>query len=147
MFVFSKQPVSNTTPALAPFVPAIGDWVKVFLPRLAVEHEGIVIQVERMYGGFQAAVAHNMKGKGVVQSYWLDFSEGQAVRLHRRAESPMHVHQILQRVYRNLGAGYSLVNQNCQHFASFAFTGKAESPGTKAVGGLAVVAIIAALFG
>jgi hypothetical protein len=109
MFV-SQQPLASPAPAPATFVPAVGDWVKVFLPRLGVEHEGIVINVARMYGGFQAAVAHNMKGKGVVQSYWLDFSEGQPVRLHRRAESPMQVNQILQRVYGSLGARYSLVN-------------------------------------
>lgn len=146
MFAFQQQ-VSNTVPAPATFVPEIGDWVKVFLPRLGVQHEGIVVQVARMYGGFQAVVAHNMKDKGVVQSYWLDFSEGQPVSLHRRAESPMQVRQILQRVYGNLGARYSLMNQNCQHFASFAFTGKAESPSVKAVGGISLLAALAILFG
>lgn len=146
MFAFQQQ-FTHPAPVPASFVPAVGDWVKVFLPRLAVEHEGIVVNVAHMYGGFQAAVAHNMKGKGVVQSYWLDFSEGQPVRLHKRAESPLHVHQVLQRVYRNLGAPYSLVNQNCQHFASLAFTGKAESPSVKAVGGLGVLAAFAILFG
>jgi hypothetical protein len=146
MFV-SQQPLTSLTPAPATFVPAVGDWVKVFLPRLGVEHEGIVVNVALMYGGFQAAVAHNSKGKGVVQTHWLEFSEGQAVLLHRRAESPLQVQQILQRVYPNLGKPYFLVGQNCQHFASFAFTGKAESPATRAVGGLAAVAMIAALFG
>jgi hypothetical protein len=146
MFV-SRQPLTSTAPAPATFVPAVGDWVKVFLPRLGVEHEGIVVNVALMYGGFQAAVAHNSKGKGVVQSLWLDFSEGQPVTLHRRATSQMHVHEILQRVYANLGQPYLLLAQNCQHFASLAFTGKAESPATKTVGGLALMAIIAALFG
>ncbi len=134
-------------PVPATFVPAVGDWVKVFLPRLKVDHEGIVVNVARMYGGFQAAVAHNAKGKGVIQSSWLEFSEGQSVVLHRRATSQMHVHQILQRVYANLGKPYLLLGQNCQHFASFAFTGKAESPATRTVGGLALLAVIAALFG
>lgn len=147
MFVARQQPASNTVPAPASFLPEVGDWVKVYLPRLGVEHEGIVVQVARMYGGFQAAVAHNMKGRGVVQSYWLDFSEGQSVRLHNRAASQMHVNQILQRVYRNLGAKYSLLNQNCQHFASFAFTGKPESPSVKTVGGLGILAALAILFG
>jgi Lecithin retinol acyltransferase len=146
MFAFEQQ-FSHPAPAPATFVPAVGDWVKVFLPRLGVEHEGIVVNVARMYGGFQAAVAHNMKGRGVVQTYWHEFSEYQTVHLHRRAESPLHVQQILQRVYANLGKPYLLLGQNCQHFASFAFTGKAESPATRTVGGLAVVAIIAALFG
>jgi|SRR5882672_5633932 len=90
---------------------------------------------------------HNSKGKGVVQTYWQEFSEGQLVLLHRRAESQLHVQQIWQRVYANLGKPYLLLGQNCQHFASFAFTGKAESPAARTVGGLAVVAIIAALFG
>lgn len=143
----SQRPSASPVPAPSSFVPAVGDWVKVFLPRLGVWHEGIVVNVALMYGGFQAAVAHNSKGKGVVQSSWLDFSEGQPVTLHRRAASRMHVHQILQRVYKNLGQPYLLLAQNCQHFASLAFTGKAESPATKAVGGLAVVAVLAALFG
>ena len=146
MFV-SQQPLSSPTPAPATFVPAVGDWVKVFLPRLGVEHEGIVVQVAGMYGGFQAAVAHNSKGKGVVQTYWHEFSEYQPVHLHRRAESLLHVQQILQRVYANLGKPYLLVGQNCQHFASFAFTGKAESPSMKVVGGLGVLAAFAILFG
>lgn len=143
----SQRPSASSMPAPSSFVPAVGDWVKVFLPRLGVWHEGIVVNVALMYGGFQAAVAHNSKGRGVVQSSWLDFSEGQPVILHRRATSQMHVHEILQRVYANLGQPYLLLAQNCQHFASLAFTGKAESPATKAVGGLAVVAVLAALFG
>jgi hypothetical protein len=146
MFVF-QQYVTSPAPAPATFVPAVGDWVKVFLPRLGVWHEGIVVNVALVFGGFQAAVAHNMKGKGVVQSSWQEFSEGQPVVFHRRAASHMHVREILQRVYANLGKPYLLVGQNCQHFASFAFTGKAESPASRTVGGLAVVAIIAALFG
>jgi hypothetical protein len=128
-------------------MPVVGDWVKVFLPRLGVWHEGIVVSVAFVFGGFQAVVAHNSKGKGVVQSYWAHFSEGQPVILHRRATSQMHGQQILQRVYANLGQPYLLLAQNCQHFASLAFTGKAESPATRAVGGVALVAIIAALFG
>jgi hypothetical protein len=43
-------------------VPVAGDWVKVYLPRLGVEYEGIVVQVGLMYGGFQAAVANNIIG-------------------------------------------------------------------------------------
>lgn len=143
----SQQQSANQAPAPASFMPAVGDWVKVFLPRLGVWHEGIVTEVARMFGGFQAVVAHNMKGKGVVQSCWQDFSEGQTVVLHRRATSHMHVQQILQRVYANLGQPYFLIAQNCQHFASLVFTGKAESPSVKVVGGLAVVAAIVALFG
>jgi hypothetical protein len=146
MFV-SQQPLTSAGPAPATFLPVVGDWVKVFLPRLGVEHEGIVVNVALMYRGFQAAVAHNMKGKGVVQTYWLDFSEGHPVVLHRRATSQAHAQEILQRVYANLGRPYLLLGQNCQHFASFAFTGKAESPSVKSVGGLAVLAAIAALFG
>jgi hypothetical protein len=47
MFV-SQQPLASPAPAPATFVPAVGDWVKVFLPRLGVEHEGIVINVARI---------------------------------------------------------------------------------------------------
>lgn len=146
MFVQKQQSVPALTPAT--FTPFVGDWVKVFLPRLGVWHEGIVVQVALFLGGqFQAVIAHNMKGKGVIQSSWLNFSENQPVHLHRRAVSQQHVQEILQRAYSSLNASYVLLTQNCQHFASFAFTGKAESPAVRAVGGIGVVAALIALFG
>lgn len=146
MFVQKQQAVPALTPAT--FTPRVGDWVKVFLPRLGVWHEGIAVQVALCFGNqFQAVIAHNMKGKGVIQSSWLDFSENQPVQLYRRAASHQHVQQILQRAYSSLNAPYFLLTQNCQHFASFAFTGNAESPAVRAVGGAGAVALLFALFG
>jgi hypothetical protein len=146
MFIFRHQ-VPTPAPTPVSFMPAVGDWVKVFLPHLGVTHEGIVTNVVPAFGGFQASVIHNMKGRGVVHTSWQDFSEGQRVVLYKRAESLSHVQQILRRAYANLGAPYFFFKQNCQHYASFAFTGSAESPGVNAVGGLTLVAILAALFG
>jgi len=44
-----------------------------------------------------------------------------------------------------MGKPYHLFNQNCEHFASFAFAGKAESTSVKAVGALALVGIVVGL--
>jgi hypothetical protein len=110
--------------AQSTFFPAVGDWVKVYLPRLGVWHHGIVQSVFLS----QVVVAHNRKGIGVITSYWNDFSEGQTVYLQRRASSNQHVWEILARVQSNMGKKYSLFAQNCEHFASLVFTGKAESP-------------------
>jgi Lecithin retinol acyltransferase len=146
MFVQQQQRVPTLAPAT--FTPCAGDWVKVFLPRLGIWHEGIVVDVARFYGGqFQATITHSMKGKGVIQSSWLHFSENQPVHHHRRATSHQHVQEILQRAYSSLNAPYFLLTQNCQHFASFAFTGKAESPAVRVAGGAGLVAVLLALFG
>ena len=129
------------------FMPAVGDWVKVYLPRLGVWHHGIVESVQYFgWNAFQAIVAHNMKGVGITKSYWNDFAEGQAVLLHRRADSQAHIQEILTRINRNIGKPYYLFAQNCEHFASLVFTGKAESPTVKGWGVLAgCVALIALL--
>ena len=121
------------------FLPAVGDWVKVFLPQLGVWHHGVVVSFS--WNG--PMVAHNRKGVGTMTSDWNDFSEGQTVHLHKRAESGAHVHEILARVNANLNKSYSLFAQNCEHFASFVFTGKAEST---TVQGWALVAACVALF-
>ena len=88
-------------------------------------------------------VAHNRKGVGTMTSDWNDFSEGEIVHLHKRAESPAHVQEILKRTNANLNKSYHLFAQNCEHFASFVFTGKAEST---TVQGWALVAACVALF-
>jgi hypothetical protein len=121
------------------FIPTVGDWVKVFLPRLGVWHHGVVVNVS--WNG--PVVAHNRKGVGTITSYWNDFSEGQTVHLHKRAESALHVHEIVARTNANLNKPYRLFAQNCEHFASFVFTGTAEST---TVQGWALVAACVALF-
>lgn len=54
----------------------------------------------------------------------------------------------MARAEANIGKPYALFAQNCEHFASFAFTGKAESTtvatlGWMVAGALAVAALTA----
>jgi hypothetical protein len=147
---------------------ALGDWVKVYVPRLGVWHHGIVRtiypvcdcsgleEIEASYYerglitdaastflGFAVEIAHNMKATGVTVSDWDDFADGNQVHLHRHA-SIEHVQEILARVEVNIGKPYHVFNQNCEHFASYAYTGRAESKSVQVVGwSVAIVAGIA----
>jgi triosephosphate isomerase len=49
---------------------------------------------------------------------------------------------VVARAEANIGKPYYLFAQNCEHFASFAFTGKADSETVKTVG-LMVAGILA----
>jgi hypothetical protein len=123
----------------------LGDWVKVFVPRLGVWHHGIVRGLPYLTTGlFVADIAHNMKLTGITMTDLTRFAEGQPVILHRRP-LPAQVAGILARVDSSMGKPYHLFNQNCEHFASFAFAGKAESTSVKAVGALALVGIVVGL--
>jgi hypothetical protein len=119
-----------------------GDWLRVPVPRLGVSHHGIVRQVTYLTAGlFTVEVAHNMKLTGVTITDLIQFADGQPVFLHRRP-LPFQVPEILERVGANMGRPYHLFAQNCEHFASFAFTGDAESTSVKTVGALTVAGII-----
>jgi hypothetical protein len=85
-----------------------------------------------------------MKATGITTTELFDFSDGQPVFLHRRP-FPNDVPGILARVDKSISKPYNLLGQNCEHFASFAFTGKAESTSVKAVGALALVGILVSL--
>jgi hypothetical protein len=123
----------------------LGDWVRVFVPRKGVWHYGIVRSIYWAGNGFAVEIANNMIGRGVIASDWYEFADGQTVELHRRAASPIHVQGILARIESNLGKPYNLFAQNCEHFASFAFNGKAESKSVAAIGVVALAAIIVVL--
>jgi hypothetical protein len=119
-----------------------GDWVRVFVPRLGVWHHGIVRRVSHLTGAlFVVEIAHNMKPKGVTATDLIEFGDGQPVLLHRRP-LPFQVPEILARVDANVGRPYHLFAQNCEHFASFAFMGKAESTSVKTAGALTMAGII-----
>ena len=127
---------------------ALGDWVKVFVPKLGVWHHGNVRHIYPVAGGLAVDIAHNLKESGVTVSDWYDFADGNVVMLERHAYSAEHVAEIVARVDVNIGKPYHLFAQNCEHFASFAFTGKAESKSLQVLGGFAVAGILAAwLFG
>lgn len=126
-----------------------GDWVKVYVPRLGVWHHGIVRSVYNAGPtGIGVGIAHNRKVFGVAATDRQEFCDGNPIVLHARAVSPAHVMGILMRVDANLGKPYHLFSQNCEHFASFAFTGKAQSESLQKAVGLAVaVGLASALFG
>jgi len=126
---------------------AVGDWVKVFVPRLSVWHHGIVQQIFPADSGFPVQIAHNMKATGVTVSGWDAFADGGSILLERHATSDAHAREIIGRVNENIGKPYNLFGQNCEHFASFAFNGKAESKSVQAVGAVAIGILAIWLFG
>jgi hypothetical protein len=83
-----------------------------------------------------------MKLTGITVTDLIEFAAGQPVFLHRRP-LPYQIPEILARVDANMGRPYHLFAQNCEHFASFAFTGKAESMSIKTAGALTLAGIIA----
>jgi hypothetical protein len=119
-----------------------GDWVKVFSSRFGVWHHGIVRRFLLVPGGIGVEIIHNTKGDNVDVVDWYDFAAGNPVLLHRRPNSPAHVAAVVARAEANIGKTYYLFAQNCEHFASFAFTGQAESETVKAAG-LMVVGVLA----
>jgi hypothetical protein len=121
---------------------ALGDWVRVFLPRKGVWHHGIVRQIYWAGNGFAVEIANNAKGFGITASDWYQFADGQNVLLHRRASTAAQVAEILARVENSLGKPYHLFAHNCEHFASFAFSGKAESHTVRTVGLVAALAAV-----
>jgi hypothetical protein len=122
-----------------------GDWLRVYVPSLGIWHHGIVRGLPYLTAGlFVADIAHNMKLTGITKTDLTRYAEGQPVFLYRRPFEAQ-VAGIFARVDRSMGKPYHLFNQNCEHFASFAFTGKAESTSVKAVGALVLVGVVAGL--
>ena len=76
---------------------------------------------------------------------WYDFAAGDPVLLHRRPEAAAHAAAVVARAEANIGKPYYLFAQNCEHFASFAFTGQAKSETVKAVGWMALGVLAVAL--
>lgn len=148
---------------------ALGDWVKVYVPGRGVWHHGIVgkiylacddsglEEIEASYERgliadpafnpvrFAVEIAHNMKATGVTVSNWDDFADGNQIFLRRKASSEQHVQEILARVEANIRKPYNLLGQNCEHFASYAFTGQAESKSIQALGAIAGLAVVAGI--
>jgi hypothetical protein len=145
-YLSNFEPFSRMRP-LPTMPPAKGDWLQRFIPGSLFGHDGIVTEVFSVEGGyFTGRIAHSMPGVGVEETDDFAFSKGGIMLLKGRAESPAQVQAIMQRVEQSLGHPYYLIEANCQHFASYAFTGKAESESVNAVAGLATVAAAVALF-
>jgi hypothetical protein len=122
-----------------------GDWVQVFSTRFGVWHHGIVRRLFFGPGGIAVEIIHNTKGGNVTVVAWHEFAAGNPVLLHRRPESA-YAADVVVRAEANIGKPYYLFAQNCEHFALFAFTGRAESETVKAMGWMvAGVLAVAAL--
>lgn len=111
-----------------------GDWVRVYSSRFGVWHHGIIRRLMLVPVGIAVEIVHNTKGGNVAVVDWYEFAAGNLVLLHRRPESAAHAAAVVARAEANIGKPYYLFAQNCEHFASFAFTGQAESETVKAVG-------------
>jgi len=124
-----------------------GDWVRVMSSRYGVWHHGIVRCLMLVPGGIAVEIIHNTKGGGVAAVDWHKFAEGNGVFLHRRPESSAHATSVIARAEASIGISYALFARNCEHFASFAYTGQAESESMRTVGlitvGLMAVAVLA----
>ncbi|HLJ16516.1 MAG TPA: lecithin retinol acyltransferase family protein [Bryobacteraceae bacterium] len=120
-----------------------GDWVRVFSSQFGVWHHGIARRLVFVPGGVAVEIIHNTKDGGVAVVDWYGFGDGNAILLHRRPQSPAHAAAVVARAEANIGNPYFLFAQNCEHFASFAFTGRAESETVNALGWVAagVVAV------
>ena len=119
-----------------------GDWVRVYSSRFGVWHHGIVRRLVFVSGGIGVEIIHNTKGGNVAVVDWYEFAACNPVLLHRRPESLAHAADVVARAEANIGEPYYLFAQNCEHFASFAFSGQAESETVKAAGWM-VVGIVA----
>jgi hypothetical protein len=122
-----------------------GDWVRVYSTRFGVCHHGIVRRLFFVPGGIAVEIIHNTKGGGVAAVDWYEFAAGNPVLLHRRPESAEHAIDVVARAEANIGKPYYLFAQNCEHFASFAVTGEAESKTLQGVGWIAAGALTVAV--
>ena len=120
--------------------------MRVYSSRFGVWHHGIVRRLIFVPGGIAVEIIDNTKGGNVAVVEWYEFAAGNPVLLHRRPESAAHAAAVVAQAEANIGKPYYLFAQNCEHFASFAFTGQAESGTVKAVGWMVVgVFAVAAL--
>ena len=122
-----------------------GDWVRVFSSQFGVWHHGIVRRLVFVPGGGAVEIVHNTKGGGVSIADFYEFADQNVVILHRRASSAQHAAQVVTRAEANVGKPYFLFAQNCEHFASFAFTGQAESESVTTLAWMRVGVIAVAL--
>jgi|HubBroStandDraft_6_1064221.scaffolds.fasta_scaffold260394_2 hypothetical protein len=105
------------------YIPQVGDVL--FVHRGLYRHFGVY--VGRRFGD-DRQVVHNDKCNGVVFSTLAEFSSGARVILHKNAEGNLWQRQIIaDRAISLIGKKYDLINFNCEHAATFAQTGKAES--------------------
>jgi hypothetical protein len=113
----------------------VGDMIRI--QGFGYQHVGIYVGLCGLNG---ACVVHNCKGKGVILSTEQEFSGGKQIMMHQKATVPDHQRQqIAQRALSLLGTKYDLWNFNCEHAASYAQNGVANSP---QIAGVAVLGLL-----
>lgn len=103
-----------------------GDWVRVWVPSLTVWHHGIVRRLVPTPTGFAVEIIHNNKASGGLTE-WYAFGCDCPIQLYRRPVSLEHARLVIAKAESQMHQPYDLFAQNCEHFASWAFTGRAES--------------------
>jgi len=112
-----------------PFDPTLGGlrwfpgtWIRV-LRSSGVWHHGIISGGS---GGY-VWVIHNSKGLGVACTTVEAFACSASVEIVKTPGSMDAGLAIIRRAMSRIGTSYDLFSANCEHFASWAFNGKAES--------------------
>ena len=125
----------------------LGQIVEVNFPGYPA-HYGVVAAVG--WNG-QIAIAHNSKSKrGVVLDSIEQFGDGNAVKVARDPDSPEHTQEIIQKAFSAVRGHvpYFTEAQNCEHFVTWCYTGKAVSPTADKYKAVALSALlIAGLWG
>ncbi len=128
-----------------------GYWVKVLSRAYSVWHHGIVSRVHQIGERFYVEITHNSKNGGVRVSSLEEFSQGNAIYIHRRPVNPQHSEFILATAQANIDKPYSVFDQNCEHFCHFCYAWKKKSESVEGLMGLGAViggvVLLAFIFG
>ena len=111
-----------------------GSWLKMTGPD-RVEHNVIV--------GWFGDVIHRTKKHGICRENILVATRGREISLIAEPVSSEHAAQIIARAESMVGdPKYNFLSDNCQHFASWCFTGIAESYQLRDVGRAGVATML-----
>jgi hypothetical protein len=120
----------------------VGDMIAV--GRFFYKHVGIYVGPRHLGG---ACVVHNCKGNGVILSTLSDFSGNSKIFIHQKATGNFYEREMIaQRALSLLGTKYDLIKFNCEHAATKAQSGVAQSPQIAAAALIALFAIGLTLF-
>jgi len=102
---------------------------------LPLDHSGIFAGSQK---GGTPIVLHSRQ-RGVVWTTFEEFSLGREVQIVDVPATLEHQRVVLQRAWSQIGHPFDLLIANCEHFASWAFYGEAESPQLKKYVGAAIL--------
>jgi len=117
--------------------------------RLVRTKGGVFSKHHAVYAGFhenQHIVAENQIKVGVRYILLNQFlKEGTLKRIDYNKHSVNAQEQIIERINNKMGATYSILNYNCEHFANEILTGIKESKQVKTGISLSIIATLCAL--